>query len=280
MKAITKLRLKNFVPSGGHFHVARIEYARGQSPSVHTHDFAEIFWIERGRGVHLINAKRLPLIAGDLVAIRAADRHGFLAQDARGFTMVNVAFASAVPRALRERYFADGQQFPWRDGALPLTVRVDPATLVAVSRFADSLVTAAQSRLQLDCFLLDLLRAIAAPSEPAPSAMPEWLRAALAAFADPAHFAEGTAALARLADRCPEHLNRVVRRHFNKTTTDLVNELRLDHAGKQLQMSGRPILQIATDCGLSNLGYFYRLFHERFGLTPRQFRLRKHAVVQ
>ena len=45
-------------------------------------------------------------------------------------------------------------------------------------------------------------------------------------------------------------------------------------------MTDRKILDIALECGLGNLGYFYRLFAKQYGLTPRQYRLRQQALVR
>ena len=47
----------------------------------------------------------------------------------------------------------------------------------------------------------------------------------------------------------------------------------------RLATSDEPITSIALDCGLENLGHFYRLFHARYGSTPRGYRLRQRAVV-
>jgi AraC family cel operon transcriptional repressor len=45
------------------------------------------------------------------------------------------------------------------------------------------------------------------------------------------------------------------------------------YASRQLEMSSQCILEIAIDCGLSNLSHFYTLFREEFGVTPRAYRM-------
>ena len=40
-------------------------------------------------------------------------------------------------------------------------------------------------------------------------------------------------------------------------------------------------MEIALECGIENIGHFYKLFQKRFGMTPRQYRLlRQRDVVQ
>ena len=99
-------------------------------------------------------------------------------------------------------------------------------------------------------------------------------------FGRPEHLAGGTQAFAKLAGRSPEHVNRILRQALGKTTTDVVNEIRLDYAARQLRMSDQKITEIALDCGLGNLGHFYSLFQKRFRLTPRKYRIRQHSLVR
>ena len=44
-------------------------------------------------------------------------------------------------------------------------------------------------------------------------------------------------------------------------------------AWKLLRRSDLNIQQIIAQVGYENTSYFYRLFHERYGLSPREYRL-------
>jgi AraC-like DNA-binding protein len=265
-----KLRLRNFVGSDEAFHVARTHVPE-HAPSVHTHDFAEVFWIESGSGTHLINSRREPLRAGDVVFIQPSDEHGFQARGPGGFVLVNVAFAAGVLDWLREQY-----------GPLPGSARLEAAQVERLRQIADALAVSPKSRLVRDGFLLQLLAMLSAEDRiggPV-AALPGWLRHAVGEFGRPAHMAGGTQAFARLAGRSPEHINRVFREALGKTTTDVVNEIRLEYAARQLRMTDQKIAEIALDCGLANLGHFYDLFQKRFQCTPRHYRLRHQSLVR
>jgi len=274
-----RLLWRNIVTGDAKLHVARLTLREGAGFGAHTHDFAEVFWIERGEAVHEINRRREPLTAGQMVLMRPADTHDFLVRARCGATLVNVAFEADVLEQLRSRYFAQSS-WPWAGERLPAKFKLTPADLVQLRGWADDLARAAPGARTRDWFLLSVLHLISrAPLTHADPNRPAWLDDALTRFANPDEFPGGVARLAELAQRCPEHLNRVVRKVSGKTATDLVNELRLDFASRELRMTNRPILDITLDCGLENLGYFYRIFKKRFGLTPRQFRLQKDAVV-
>jgi AraC family cel operon transcriptional repressor len=85
-------------------------------------------------------------------------------------------------------------------------------------------------------------------------------------------------ALARLAKRSPEHVAREFRRYLNWTPTDVINDARMSYAADRLAASDDKITTIALDCGLENLGHFYRLFQARYGCTPRAYRVRQNPA--
>lgn len=287
-----RLALSTFVPPGSCYHVARIEQRPGNAVGVHTHDFAELFWIESGRGTHLINGQRQPLQRGDMVLIRPEDAHGF--RDFRGesarddkYVMVNVAFAEETLSFLRERYFAD-QPWPWQGAELPAHYVLSHDAQARLNEWAASLSMASQTRLELETFLMSVLHLLSKPALPLRNVqamdrkgqrLPDWLEHALVRCSEPPHLARGVGELAHLAGRCPEHLNRVVRRYTGRTATAIINELRLEYAARQLSMTSRPILDIAADCGLNSLSHFHQLFRERYGLSPRRYRVHQQSIA-
>lgn len=252
--------------------VVRHALRAGQAFANHTHEFAEVFWCETGTGMHVVNGQQIPIQSGDVVFVRPDDVHSGHAVSRSGFTFVNVSFPAEPMRAFAARY--PDVEWPWRNGPLPLQVRLSPRRMERLHQWTAELSAPGQRRLDLECFLLDIARLVTQPAENDVSAgLPVWLREAVEVFADPRHLSGGTARLAHLAGRSQAHLNRLVRASQGRTATDLVNIVRMKWAATALRMSDRPIADIATTCGLTHLGHFYALFKEHFRVTPRRYRL-------
>lgn len=296
-----KLLLCDFVAPEEWFRVARVRPAARASTreaGLHAHDFAEAFWVESGSGTHFINGKQKALQRGDVILIRPRDTHFLRASSRDGdgeFVLVNVAFAAETLEFLQARYFPEAEDWPWRGAGLPAHFVLGGAALHELGRWADTAPSSEQTRLDLEAFLLDLLRLIARPTTASDGterenaarvlaaakngAVPQWLEHALVRFDEPQHLAAGGERLAQLANRGPAHLNRVLQSATNRTTTATVNEMRLQYAARQLRLTNRPVAEIGAECGLSNASHFHRLFRQRFGTSPRRFRVREHATV-
>lgn len=274
------LRWKNLVAKGEFFHLVRVSVTARHPCPLHTHDFAELFLLLRGRGVHTINRHRSPLSVGDFIMVRPGDRHRFDTIDAEGFIIENLAFPRNVLSFLEKRYFKGSYQF-FRAGRhqLPFSTSLNPSKMNWLGQRIERLDGGSRSRLAVEAFLLELLRELSSLT-PTGSSSPLWLARAIDEFGSPLHFKEGTRGLARLAGRCPEHVNRETRKQLGVTATDFVNRRRMEYAARQLRMTSQKINDISLDCGFDNLSHFYGIFRRRFGLTPGKFRKQQFQMVQ
>lgn len=278
-----KLLWCDVVAPGQQFHVARKLIRGANARSIHTHDFAEVFWIEEGSGTHLINGQPTPLSVGSIVMIRPADAHGFRTDDEHGYTLVNVAFPCNTLAFLREHY-SFGERFFWAPSELPWHGLVAAEQLTWLSRTAEEMAAAMNQRLHIDRFLLNLLHEVGSAHyqsyRRSDSDYPDWVRHVLTLIAQPEHFALGVQHIAHLANRSPEHVTRVLKKCVGMGASQVLNRARLDYAAMQLQMTSVGISEISLACGFNSLAHFYQIFRARYRLTPHEYRLRQQSMLR
>ena len=68
------------------------------------------------------------------------------------------------------------------------------------------------------------------------------------------------------------YLSTLFHREYGCTLTDFVNKERIDRGILLLQMTTKPIQDIAADCGIQDVNYFIKLFKKQTGFTPKQYR--------
>ncbi len=67
-------------------------------------------------------------------------------------------------------------------------------------------------------------------------------------------------------------LSRQIKKLTGHNYTELLQEKRLQKAAFLLETTQIPINDICMDVGYNNFSYFYRLFKEKYGVTPRAYR--------
>lgn len=257
------------------------EMTARESIQSHDHDFHEFFWVEEGQGIHLINDREIPLSGGDLILVRAPDIHGFRTNETgTPLRFVNFAFHARVWTHMRNRYFDGAPVFFSNSSLAARSYRIDEYQLAAIRQAASLLRSGLRDRLQTESFLLSVLALLKTDRFNSElNNAPHWLHRACTEIGKERNFAGGMPALAHIAGRSPEHIAREFRRHLNRTPIDFINEIRMSYAADRLTTTNDSIVAIALDCGLENLGHFYRLFHRRHGLTPRAYRLQQRPVA-
>lgn len=270
--------LNDFLKNKEVFHLARVQIHSRQDLSLHCHDFAEIFWVEGGKGAHLINGHKQSLNPGDLVMIRPKDQHTFSSRSG-GVTLMNLAFGTETVDFLLTRYFEETHSFFWSKDVLPFQMHFDENVIKRISQRAVESMTFCDSNLHLDSLLLFIFRLVQSVHrlEVIPD-LPNWLSKAIYSFNTPENFKKGSMGFVTICDRNGDHVNRVIKQKLNKTLSNLVTELRMVFASRQLAITNTPIKMIAADCGYNNIGHFYVLFNNAFHQTPSQYRKMNQTI--
>jgi AraC-like DNA-binding protein len=68
------------------------------------------------------------------------------------------------------------------------------------------------------------------------------------------------------------HLSRMITKHTGNTFKQLLQQRRLSQAMYYLRTTSMPVEEIISSVGYDNSSYFFRIFHEQCGLTPRKYR--------
>ncbi|MFA7236791.1 MAG: helix-turn-helix transcriptional regulator, partial [Phycisphaeraceae bacterium] len=90
------------------------------------------------------------------------------------------------------------------------------------------------------------------------------------------HFTEDVSRddAAEVACMSPSHFSRLFHRHFGRSFSDLLNQLRVDQAAELLVRTDRSLAVIALECGFADQSYFTKVFRKYRGETPADYRKR------
>lgn len=67
-------------------------------------------------------------------------------------------------------------------------------------------------------------------------------------------------------------LSKLIKKHTKMTFKELLQEKRLSKASELLKLTEYSIVEIIELIGYENLTYFYKIFKDKFGMTPKEYR--------
>lgn len=267
------------VPSGDAAHVSRLNYFEGYRVGLHSHDFAEVFWVERGAVLHRLGSESSgqKFKEGSLVMIHPMTSHSLGHGGQEGpTTLVNIAFPfSILQETLGELRQKDGFEMPRPDR--PWVRRLSTRALGHLHAWPQRLTRIRPHPHHMKAFLLDLFMLLEEEELDNNSSWPLWFSRSLREMDSPEGLREGLSVLVRTSGKSREHLSREFKRWVGMSPVKWLQKARVRWAAQALRLENRSVTEVANDVGLSNLGHFYRIFKEELGCTPREHRLLHRA---
>lgn len=284
--AITQLNNKFFTDEG-----CCISYgSHAVDNAEHTHDFLEIVYIVSGSSLQIVDGREYQVSAGDLLFINLGSTHSFTC--GKRFSYANII--------LKPEFINDGLQ--GTDNAFSLLELEDYKDLGSLVDRSNLLVhlNAEESR-QFEA-LIGLALTEQKAENPGKNLMLRSVFNALLTFTfrkmslpmkKNDHIGEEL--LTYIRENCarrlslneiaidnhysPAYFSRLFKNRTGQTFTDFVFSCRLDAAAKLLSTTDLSVGEICTEVGFSDRTKFFKLFYNRFGASPLQYKKTKSNTI-
>ncbi len=103
--------------------------------------------------------------------------------------------------------------------------------------------------------------------------VPQWLKSTVEKMHDKEQFSESALEnMVTLSAKSQEYLTRATQRYYGKTPMQIINEIRLNFAKKQLEMTNYSVTDIAFEAGYSSPSLFIKTFKKLTSFTPKSYR--------
>ena len=285
MEIVQCLKAKNVIDPEIEAEYASISSVRNTYP-IHRHDYFEVFLISDGSVMHCINGNKLKLDSGALVFIRPDDIHYYEQVADCDCRFINLTFLKNTVNELFD-YLGDGfpkSQFLKNDMPpvvqLPkqeseyLRIRINELHIIPQS---EKMLIKAKLRALLSEILCKYLLSHSFAESPD---RPVWLSQLCNEMKSRDNFSCGVEKLVDISGKSHAYLCRIFKKYFAITPTIFINDLRFGYAESLLLKTDMNILDICSDIGIENLGYFYKEFKKRFRYPPASYRKVHKAIMK
>lgn len=263
----------------------RYVYGANDIFSPHCHDYYEIFITISGTVTHMINGIIQKLPEGSLVFIRPDDVHGYIYDNPQSIktSYINLTFTRETAKLLFD-YLSD--TFPSKQ----LLSCDMPPTIILTNLEKKQLINQISElnivnwrdknalKLRMRVLLADIfVRFFYNLPNDISNTMPAWLSRLIREMEQPANFIGGMEQMISLSKKSREHLARSFKKYLGITSSEYINELRINYASNLLIHTNTPIIEICFLAGFQSVSYFYKVFKKKYLISPNKFR-QQHMI--
>ncbi len=261
-----KTARENQLFDGQNFHM--FIYNKVESISgLHEHDYYEFTVVLTGRYYQNINGKKVLLERGDFVFIPLGSNHqSFYEFGATRILNVGIskAFFEQHYLFLLPNRFVASQVYQIKTEFLTYIESVISSLNFRNGEFNEFLEV-------VTFYIVNRLRHHRETEVIAD--VPDWLKNAVEKMHDKVMFGDKALAnMVELSGKSQEYLTRATQRHYGKTPMQIINEIRIDFAKKQLEITNYSVADIAFDSGYSSQSMFIKNFKKLTSFTPKNYR--------
>lgn len=245
----------------------------------HWHNYYEMFLILDGSTQHQINGTIQHLSEGAFVFIRPGDVHRYVCKEQCRF--LNLAFSRETMNDLIN-FCGDGLDINRLiRSRLPLSVVLSKDRQQLLFRKFQQINTLeadnrSMFKFSMRVFLADIfLNYFSAPCMNENRSVPFWLEKLCDEMKDKENFVSGSNRMIQLSGKSREYVSRCMKKYYDSSITRFVNNQRLNYAANILMNSNMSVLDICYDSGYENVSYFHKQFKEKFGVSPKKYRMKQ-----
>ena len=245
----------------------------------HDHEFFEINYIKKGRAVNFIEGESLYMPEGSFILLHTGISHTLYAPD-KDSIIYNVLLNKEwlletvrrypLPNTAMGRFFslAEGNSYPMYVFSSASSEKVENIlTEQFYNKSNSTLLTEANILYCINDMMNESRCVLSATQKTSNKIMLEILSYVNQNF--------NTVTMESLSEHIgysTTHIGRMFKKYIGKSFTDIVRNLRREHAEYLLRFSNRPIAEISSIIGYENTEHFSRIFKKDTGMSPREYR--------
>lgn len=243
---------------------------------LHDHDFFEVFYLLDGTIPHTLNGVTSVLHAGDMLFLKAEDQHIFLRTVNGICKHRDIIFRKPYFRTVCN-YLSPSLYDDFIADRLPKKLHLTTAKMNELEILLDRInaVPAAETELKnaaIRSVSAQIMGMLISAQIESRMKYPDWLQELIQRFQDPVMVFRGLDSILADTFYTKEHVCRVFKQTVGMTMTEYLKNRRLELAADQLVYTKKQVADISQGLGFSSISYFNRIFKQKYGYTPIQFR--------
>ncbi|AZN41829.1 helix-turn-helix domain-containing protein [Paenibacillus albus] len=262
----------------------------------HGHEFVELVYVVRGKGMHVFQGSRYEVHAGDVFIINPGETHAYETDKDEQMEIINCLFMpSFIPDALLTELEITGSMdyfyvhpFLDHDARFNHRLNLHGQDAVGVLTLLENMIREINNRsighttlirLQMIELLILLSRFYTMMPQQRQHPSPRQLDREMTAKRIYGYLERNyekkitLQSLSLLFNASIRQLNRLMQEEYNRSVFEALHEIRIERAKHLLLETEEKVIVVATMVGYEDQSFFNRLFMRHVGCSPKQYRV-------
>lgn len=254
---------------------------------IHTHNYIEIMYICQGSIIHLIDDKKITLLPGDLLFMNQYVKHGVVkaGEGDIGINFIALPEFFDIPLSMLKKgnILADFLINTLRkDGISPQYLHFQTRENMAIENLMENIVDSILhggeqdeniNQISMGVIFLHLLNHIDTIGKQSSQSYKDILLNTTLQYIN-YHYKEASLTeLAKDTHQSLSSLSKLIKKSTGYTFQELLQRKRFQKSVEFLLDTKLPIADIMAAVGYENSSYFYKKFHEKYNMSPREYRI-------
>lgn len=248
------------------------EAVRNQSSALHGHHHFLLTLITSGTGVQTLNGRQIQFKPNDLFLLSPADFHKNTLADGESFSYYGVKFTYELLDARLSELCALDKlplYLHLKESVAEVARGVFRQLVEECSNGKERLGNKAYQQALVEQLIILALREMQQNDQVNTEA---FINRALGYLYS--HFSESITVgdAAAYVGYTPNYFNTCFRQQMGMPFGEYLRQMRLNYGENLLRSSVMPVTEVAYESGFGSLSYFSRSFHEKYGISPQDYR--------
>lgn len=243
------------------------------SNSNHGHDFYEIIYCTSGSGIHIVNEKSYEFDSNSICILRPGDMHYSIQYESAEALTVCV-HTNEFHNFLISYGLENFAPLQCNSTEEPILLQIPNSEVHRFRKIYETIIireTLARTP-YLKIFIGNILSCIIQENHSHASSIPDSFRKVLLEMNRLENIKGGVCTFLKLSNLSHAQLCRLTKKYLNLTPNGYVTQIRMEFAYSFVTSTSIGFDDIADRIGFSSYSHFYKLFKEKYHISPSQLR--------
>lgn len=252
----------------------------------HTHNYIEINYVYEGKYTQIIDGKKITLKKGEIIFLNQHITHEIEASEKKDIVLnfiikpqfFDYALTLLDDKNIISKFLVSTLYTDYDEGEYVYfkvsknNIVQDIVEKIITELYKPNIMGKAATKLLVGLLLVELIRSTEDIEVYSVNNYEKMMMVSVFKYIDQYYYKASLFEISEKLNQPNYKVSKLIKKHTGMNFKQLLQEKRLSKASELIQFSNYSIMEVIEQVGYENPTYFYNIFKQKYGITPRKFK--------